>query len=379
MTELKIPLVDLRAQYLSIKSEIDQAIQEVLDGTSFILGEMVKRFEQDFAEYCQAKYAVGVGNGTDALHLSLRACGVEKEDEVITVPNTFIATVEAITMAGARPAFVDINPKTYNMDPERLEEYIKLRLQDNRGKNKLKAVIPVHLFGQPAEMDSINEIAKRYGLKVIEDAAQAHGAEYRGKRVGSIGDVACFSFYPGKNLGAYGDGGAVVTNDEGIAKKVRMLRDHGRLKKYEHEFEGFNSRLDEIQAAILRVKLRRLDEWNESRRENAKLYNTSLQDVAAVAVPKVLEGILPVYHLYVIRVGKRDDLRNKLQEEGIATGIHYPIPLHLQPAYSYLGKGTGAFPRAEDTAEGILSLPMFPELTKQQQEYVIEKIKKFVS
>ncbi len=376
---MKIPLIDLKDQYLSIKLEIDQAIQEVLDSTSFILGEMVERFEQEFAEYCQAKYAVGVGNGTDALHLSLRACGVVKGDEVITVPNTFIATVEAITIAGARPAFVDIDPKTYNMDPGRLEEYIKLRLQDAGGKNKLKAIIPVHLYGQPADMDSISEIAKRYGLKVIEDAAQAHGAEYKGRKVGGLGDVSCFSFYPGKNLGAYGDGGAVVTNDEEIATKVRMLRNHGRFKKYEHQFEGFNSRLDAIQAAILRVKLKYLDDWNRSRRKNAEFYNRSLKDVDGVVEPKVLEGMLPVYHLYVVQIERRDDLQTKLQEVGISTGIHYPIPLHLQPAYSYLGKGKGDFPVAEDTAKGILSLPMFPELTKQQQEYIVEKMKKFVS
>ena len=376
---MKIPLIDLKDQYLSIKLEIDQAIQEVLDSTSFILGEMVERFEQEFAEYCQAKYAVGVGNGTDALHLSLRACGVVKGDEVITVPNTFIATVEAITIAGARPAFVDIDPKTYNMDPGRLEEYIKLRLQDAGGKNKLKAIIPVHLYGQPADMDSISEIAKRYGLKVIEDAAQAHGAEYKGRKVGGLGDVSCFSFYPGKNLGAYGDGGAVVTNDEEIATKVRMLRNHGRFKKYEHQFEGFNSRLDAIQAAILRVKLKYLDDWNRSRRKNAEFYNRSLKDVDGVVEPKVLEGMLPVYHLYVVQIERRDDLQTKLQEVGILTGIHYPITLHLQPAYSYLGKGKGDFPVAEDTAKGILSLPMFPELTKQQQEYIVEKMKKFVS
>jgi len=374
----EIPLVDLKAQYDSIKEEIQLAINNVLDKTMFIMGENVKSFEQEFADYCGAKYAVGVGNGTDALHLALRACGIGKGDEVITVPNTFIATTEAITMVGAKIVFVDINPKTYNIDANQIEEKIT---------DKTKAILPVHLYGQPADMDAICEIAKKYNLKIIEDAAQAHGAIYnstiegqeQARRIGSIGDVGCFSFYPAKNLGAYGDAGIVVTNNQEMAEEVAMLRNHGRHQKYESEFEGTNSRLDELQAAILRVKLKYLDDWNECRGKHAEEYTALLNDVKGVSVPQTLNKTKPVYHLYVIRVKNRDELQSYLKAEGISTGIHYPIPLHLQNAYNYLGHGKGDFPITEKCADEILSLPMFPELAMEQIKRIVSVINKFAN
>jgi dTDP-4-amino-4,6-dideoxygalactose transaminase len=362
-----IPFVDLKVQYNSIKDEIDEAVQRVLDTTSFIMGKDLIKFEEEFALFCDVKHAIGVANGSDALILALKACGIGEGDEVITVPHTFIATTEAISNVGGKVVFVDIDPKTYTIDVPKIEEKIT---------EKTKAIIPVHLYGQPADMDPIMELAKKYNLKVIEDAAQAHGAEYKGKKVGSIGDVGCFSFYPGKNLGAYGDAGIVVTNNERMAEKVRLLRNHGRItKKYEHEIEGYSSRLDNLQAAILRVKLRHLNKWNDSRRNNANRYNELLSNIGGTITPYEADYAKHVYHLYVIRTEERDKLREELKSKGIATGIHYPIPLHLQPAYNYLGYREGDFPVTEECSQKILSLPMFAELTDEQIEEIVKIIK----
>ena len=358
---MKIPLVDLKAQYASIKSEIDQAVQRVLDETDFIGGSAVGEFERAFAAYCGTRSAVALANGTDALQLSLLACGVGRGDEVITAVNTFIATSEAISATGARPVFVDNDPLTYTIDVRKIEEKITPRT---------KAIIPIHLYGQPAAMDQVNQIAARHNLVVIEDAAQAHGATYNGSIVGNLGKLACFSFYPGKNLGAYGDAGAMATNDEELANKVRMLANHGRLKKYEHEMEGYNSRLDTLQAAILLVKLRHLKNWTEKRREHAALYTKLLSQSPEIITPSIQPGGAHVFHLYVVRVQHRDHVQQALKATGIATGIHYPIPLHLQPAYRYLGFPLGAFPVAEHFAGEILSLPMYPELTTEHIEHI---------
>ena len=365
-----IPFVDLKAQYDSIKDEIDNAIQNVLNTTSFIMGEELKKFEEEFAWFCDVKYAIGVANGSDALILALRACGIGEGDEVITVPHTFISTAEAISNVGGKVVFVDIDPKTYTIDVAKIEEKIN---------EKTKAIIPVHLYGQPANMDPIMELAKKYDLKVIEDAAQAHGAEYKGKKVGSIGDVGCFSFYPGKNLGAYGDAGIVVTNNEEIAEKIKLLRNHGRItKKYEHDIEGYSSRLDNLQAAILRVKLRHLNKWNESRRENAKKYSELLSNIDGIITPYEADYTKHVYHLYVIRTERRDKLREELKSKGIATGIHYPIPLHLQPAYKYLGYKRGDFPITEKASKEIISLPMFAELSEDQIGEIVRLIRNYM-
>jgi len=364
-----IPFVDLKAQYDSIKDEIDGAIQSVLNNTSFIMGEELKKFEEEFAQFCNVKHAIGVANGSDALILALRACGIGEGDEVITVPHTFISTAEAISNVGGKVVFVDIDPKTYTIDISKIEEKIT---------GRTKAIIPVHLYGQSIDMDTIMELAKKYNLKVIEDAAQAHGAEYKGKKVGSIGDVGCFSFYPGKNLGAYGDAGAVVANSEEIAEKIKLFRNHGRItKKYEHDIEGYSSRLDNLQAAILRVKLRHLTKWNNMRRRNAKKYNELLNNIGGITTPYEADYAKHVYHLYVIRIEKekRDKLREELKSKGIATGIHYPIPLHLQPAYNYLGYKKEDFPITEKACQEILSLPMFAELKEKQIIKIVESIK----
>ena len=365
---MSIPLSDFKAQYQSIKKEIQNAINQVLNSTQFILGEDVKKFEEEFAKFCKVKYSVGVGNGTDALYLALRACGISRGDEVITQPNTFIATVEAITLNGAKPVFVDINPQTYNINANKIKKVIT---------KKTKAIIPVHLYGQPVDTDPILKIAKKYKLFVIEDAAQAHGAEYKGKKVGSLGNIACFSFFPAKNLGAYGDGGMIVTNNEKIAKKIRMLRNHGRVEKYEHLMEGTNSRLDELQAAILRVKLRHLDKWNKARRQRAKIYDEAFEHLEEVGTPFVPSWATPVYYVYTIKTKKRDNLQKYLKKKGISTGIYYPIPLHLQPAYKYLNYKKGDFPEAEKTADEILSLPMYPELKISQIKFITNSIKDF--
>ena len=362
---MKIPLVDLKAQYASIKPEVDAAVQRVLDETDFIGGSAVTEFEKSFAAYCGTRSAVGLANGTDALQLSLLALGVGKGDEVITAINTFIATSEAISATGARPVFIDNDPQTYTIDVRKIEEKITPRT---------KAIIPIHLYGQPAAMDAINEIAARHNLVVIEDAAQAHGASFKGKTVGTLGRLACFSFYPGKNLGAYGDAGAIATNDEALADKVRMLANHGRLKKYEHEIEGYNSRLDTLQAAVLSVKLRYLRAWTEKRRQNASTYSQLLARAAKIVTPVVHPDATHVFHLYVVRVQHREQVQHALKEAGIATGIHYPIPLHLQPAYKYLGLPTGSFPVAERFASEIMSLPMYPELSPDQIAFICDTL-----
>jgi len=365
---MKILFVDLKAQYVSIKEEIDLAISNVIQDSAFIGGKYAKTLEGNFANYIGVKYCVGVGNGTDALYIALKALGIFGGDEVITVANTFIATSEAITMTGARVVFVDCDKNTYNIDVDKLEQAINV---------KTKAIIPVHLYGQPADMEPILEIANKYNLIVIEDASQAHGAKYKGSNIGTIGDCACFSFYPGKNLGAYGDAGAIVTNNEELAEKVRMFSNHGRKEKYEHEFEGVNSRLDGLQAAILDVKLKHLDKWIERRRTIAKMYDTGLKDI--VITPTVLPDVKHVYHLYVIRTKNRDRVKELLAEKGIATGMHYPIPLPFQKAYSYLGQKPADFPIAYSIKDEILSLPIHGDMTDEQVEYVIASLKDIVN
>jgi len=365
----KIPLVDLKRQYLTIKPEIDEAIQKVVDETAFISGKYASEFEKNFATACGAKFAIGTSSGTTSLYLALVALGVGKGDEVITVPNTFIATTEAISQTGARVVFVDIDEKTYNMDPVKLEEAIT---------DKTKAIVPVHLYGQPVDMEAILNIAKKRNIFVVEDACQAHLAEFNGKKAGSMGDVGCFSFYPGKNLGAYGDGGCVTTNDEQLAAKMRMLSDHGRVSKYEYTMEGYNYRLDGIQAAILDVKLKYLNEWTEKRRAIAELYSTLLKDVDGVITPYIDPRAKHVYHLYVIRIPQREKVKDALAEKNIFAGIHYPIPLHVQKAYDYLGYNKGDFPVSEKCAEEILSLPIFPELSKEDAEQIVVAVKEIL-
>ncbi|MGA3187014.1 MAG: DegT/DnrJ/EryC1/StrS family aminotransferase [Bryobacteraceae bacterium] len=351
-----IPFVDLKAQYLSIKPEIDAAVFAVLESSQFILGKYVEAFEKDFAAYCGATHAMGVNSGTSALHLALLAAGVGAGDEVITTPFTFVATAAAIHYCGARPVYVDIDPASFTIDPARIEEAITART---------KAILPVHLYGQPADMDPILAIAKRHNLIVIEDAAQAHGAEYKGRRVGSIGDMGCFSFYPGKNLGAYGEGGAVTTNNDDCAKAIRTLRDWGQSRKYHHDLRGFNYRLEGMQGAILGVKLKHLERWTEARRTNAALYTEYLAG-ADVATPVEMDYSRHVYHVYAIRTGSREALAQELNAQGVQTGIHYPIPVHLQKAYADSAYKLGDFPHAERAANEVLSLPMFPELTEEQ-------------
>jgi len=356
-----IPLVDLKAQYAGIRAEIASAIQGVLDGTRFILGPEVRGFEQEFAEYVGAAHAIGVSSGTDALHLALRACGVKPGDEVIMPAHTFIATAEAVVMAGATPVFADIDRRTYNLDPAALQASIT---------PKARAVIAVHLYGQPADLDPIQQVASRHGLIVIEDAAQAHGACYRGRNVGTLADAACFSFYPTKNLGAYGDAGAVTTNDEAIAERIRMLRDHGRRDKYEHLLEGYGNRLDELQAAVLRVKLRHLAVWTKRRRELADAYRGRLT-AAGIEPPFVPEWAEPVWHLFAVRVAGRAEVRRAMQAAGVETGVHYPTPLHLQPAFARLRYARGSLPVAERAADEVLSLPLYPELSLEAVSQIV--------
>lgn len=365
----RIPFINLKQQHKSIKEEIDAAIQRVIDNSSFSLGEEVELFEKEFADFCGVKYSVGVSSGTDALHLALLACGVGEGDEVITAPNTFIATTEAISMCKAVPVFVDIDEKTYNIDASKTEQAITERT---------KAIIPVHLYGQPAEMDDILKIAGDNNLKIIEDACQAHGAGYNGKKVGAFGDAACFSFYPSKNLGAFGDGGAVVTDNEEIAEKIKLLRHHGHRNKSIHEVEGFCNRLHGLQAAILRTKLRHLSKWNEMRRRNGLLYNQLLEN-NMVVTPNSANGNDHVYHLYVIRVKDRDALGERLKERNIDSGIHYAVPLHLQPAYKRLDYRLGDFPTAETVTKEIISLPMYPELASDDIERVSKEVMEFVT
>ncbi len=382
---MKIPFLDLKAQHIELEEELVEVFRNALKNAAFIGGPQVEAFEEEFAQFCETPYCVGVNSGTDALRLAMIASGVKAGDEVITVPNTFIATAEAISQAGAKPVFVDVDERTYNIDPQKLYDYLRTRNSQSQIRNRIKAVIPVHLYGQPADMDSILEIANRYELIVIEDACQAHGAEYfseqqdRWRMTGSMGIAGAFSFYPGKNLGACGEAGAVTTNDEKIAQRVRMLRDHGQTKKYFHEMEGYNGRLDAIQAGILRIKLRRLHEWNEKRRKNTSLYNELLGQLDGVTTPTEPSWAKSVYHLYVIRTQKRNELQQYLSGNGIATGLHYPIPLHLQMAYKSLSFNMGDFPVAERLASEIISLPMYPELTYEEQKRVANNIKEFAS
>jgi len=366
---MNVAFVDLRAQYQSLAAEVKQAISVVLERGDFVLGREVSLFEEEFAAYCEAEYAVGVDSGTSALELALRAFDIGPGDEVITAANTFIATAFAVSYTGATPVLVDVDSQTYTIDVSLLESAIT---------DRTRAIIPVHLYGHPADMDPIMEIAAKHGLVVIEDACQAHGARYKGKRVGSLGNAAAFSFYPAKNLGAYGDGGMVVTNDEQVAGSLRVLRNYGQREKYHHMVQGYNHRLDTLQAGVLRVKLKHLNAWNAARRQHAKLYRELLAH-SPVVLPVEASCAEAVYHLYVIRVQDRDGLRVYLQDRGVATGIHYPIPIHLQPSYRALGYKKGSFPVTERCAEQILSLPMYAELTPASIEYVAEAIRTFVS
>jgi dTDP-4-amino-4,6-dideoxygalactose transaminase len=361
-----IPILDLEKQYLEIREEVEKEVLKVLSSGKYILGENVKKFEHSFASYCETKRAVALASGTDALYLSLKALDIGPGDEVITVSFTFIATVEAISYVGAKPVFVDINLDTFNLDPEELEKKIT---------PKTKAIIPVHLYGQPADMDPIMKIAKKYNLFIVEDCAQAVGATYKGKRVGSIGDIGCFSFFPTKNLGACGDGGMTTTNSEYLADRIISLRNHGSKIRYYHEEVGVNSRLDEIQAAVLNIKLKYIDRWNYKRKNAAYNYNNFLKDVKGVITPKELDNTYCVYHQYTIKTIHRDKVQSYLKDKGIMTMIYYPVPVHLQEAYKNLRLSSGYLPLTEDVTEKVLSLPIFPEITQEQQFQTVEEIK----
>lgn len=368
---MKIPLVDLKAQYKPIEDEINEAIQEVIQSGQFILGSEVEAFESEVAAYCGIKYAIGVASGTDALQLALLACGIKPGDEVITTPFTFIATAETIAKCGATPVFADIDPKTYNVDPAELESKIS---------PKTKAILPVHLYGQPVDMSPVLELARKYNLRVIEDCAQTLGAEYRGKKVSSLGDAGCLSFFPSKVLGAYGDGGMIVTNNSDIAERAKMLRNHGCKEKYYHLIPGFNSRLDSLQAAILRVKLRHLNEWIELRRQKASVYCQLLEQIDEIEPPYVAPYSYHIFNYYTIRLAarlNRDKLREFLSSQGIATAIYYPLSLHLQEVYKSLNYKPGDFPQSERAQGEVLSLPMYPELEDQQIEGLVGLIKVF--
>jgi len=367
---MKVPFVDLKPQYLNIKPEIDETLGDIFENTAFICGKYVSLFEKEFAKAHKTKYFVGLSSGTDAVHLMLWASGIGSGDEVIVPVNTFIATAEGISLCGAAPVFVDNDPDTYNIDVNKIEEKIT---------EKTKAILPVHLYGQPAEMDTVLDLARKYDLFVFEDACQAHLAKYKGKKVGNFGKAAAFSFFPGKNLGAYGEAGGIASNDENYYQKIIRMRSHGSVEKYVHEVAGHNYRMEEIQAGVLLVKLKYLEEWTKKRRETAKLYCSLLKNIKDIACPTEEEGAFHVYHLFVIRVlnGKRDTLREYLQSNEIATGLHYPIPIHLQKAYKYLNYQRGNSPVAERQAKQILSLPIYPEMEKEKVEYVCEKIRNF--
>lgn len=362
---MSIPLNDLQAQFASIKPEVMSAIEDVLDAMHLFLGPQNRRFEQSFASYCGCEYGIGLSNGTDALSLALRACQIGPGDEVITVSHSFIATVEAIAQVGATPVFVDIEPDTYTMDWRQLEGALSKRT---------RAIIPVHLYGHPADMQPVLDFARQYGLRVIEDASQAHGAAYQGKRAGSFGDIACFSLYCSKNLGAYGEAGICTTNDAELAERLRMLRDHGSSVRYQHEMLGVNARMDEVQAAILNVKMGHLEKWNAQRQAHAKIYSEQMKE-SVEAVPVVRQGATHVFYVYVVQVRERDQLYRYLSEQGIGCGIHYPTPIHLQPACQRYGYTRGSLPVTEAACERILSLPMYPELTGEQIQAVIDGVK----
>ena len=362
---MKIPFVDLKAQYAAIKAEVNSAISDVLESTQFIGGDRLERFENNFAAYADSEFGVGTSSGTSAIHLALTAIGVGRGDEVVTACNTFIATTEAISHSGARPVLVDVLPETLNLDPDKIEQAITPRT---------KAIVPVHLYGQSADMDAVRDIAARHGIAVIADAAQAHGARYKGSRRATQGELTCYSFYPGKNLGAYGDGGMVVTDDRSLADRMRMLLDHGRNGKYDHKEEGFNYRLDTLQAAILDVKLKYLDEWIERRRSRAKLYDKAFEG-GPVCPLFESPDCFHVYHLYVVHAKERDKLLDGLRERGIAAGVHYPLPLHLQEAYQHFGLKEGTYPVAEHAAKEIISLPMYPELSDDMINEVVTAVR----
>jgi dTDP-4-amino-4,6-dideoxygalactose transaminase len=368
MSDLRVsvPYLDLKAQYRSIKSEIDAALSRVLESSEFVLGEEVAGFEQDFAKYCGAAECIAVNSGTSALHLALLAAGVGPGDEVITVPFTFVASVAAVLYTGARPVLIDIDPHSFNMNAAAIEAVITARS---------KAIMPVHLYGQTADMDPILEIARRHGLVVIEDAAQAHGAKYRGRAAGNLGDIGCFSFYPTKNLGAYGEGGAITTSNAEYAKKIRMLRDWGQDSKYHHVLRGFNYRMEGLQGAILRVKLRHLERWTEGRRAIAAKYNQQLAD-SGLALPQEMPWSRHVYHVYSLRTSDRDSFRTVLQSQGIQTAVHYAIPVHLQPAYADVGYHTGSFPESEAAANEVTALPIYAELSQDQVGAVCDAVRK---
>jgi dTDP-4-amino-4,6-dideoxygalactose transaminase len=394
-TATKIPFLDLIAPHRELRAELLEVAEKVLDTAEFIGGSMLEQFEREFASFCGSKYCVGVNSGTDALRFAFMAAGIEPGDLVVTVPHTFIATTEAISQVGAQPVFVDIDDASYAMDPRKLGEYLETRckfdgtlrkLIEKKSRRPVTAIVPVHLYGQTADMDPILELAERFGLVVIEDACQAHGAEYFSKRervwkkAGSMGRAAAFSFYPGKNLGACGEAGAITTNDEAMAKRMRMVRDHGQAKKYHHEIEGYNGRLDSVQAGWLSVKLRHLDKWNKSRRELAHRYHELFAEAEdSINVSREASWTKGVYHLYVVRVQDREALQAFLAEAGIGTGVHYPIPLHLQKAYAHLGHKRGDFPVTERVAAEIVSLPMYPQLTPHQQKEVASKVMEFVT
>lgn len=393
--DAKISFLDLVTPHIELQQELVAAFQEALKTAAFIGGPMVEGLESEFGAFCDTRFCVGVGSGTDALRFALSAAGVAEGDAVITVPNTFIATTEAITQVGARPEFVDIEERTSTMDPDKLRTFLAKdcerspttgRLMSKRTGRPVTAIVPVHLYGHAADMDPIMELAEHYNLIVIEDACQAHGAEYfsarnnRWMKAGSMGRAAAFSFYPGKNLGACGEAGAITTNDEELARKCRMLRDHGQAKKYYHNVEGYNGRLDAIQAAFLRIKLKHLPKWNEQRRDRAQIYGNLLTGlVESAIIPLATPWAKAVYHLYVIRVEDRDDLIAKLAAENIGTGIHYPIPLHLQKAYGHLGYKEGCFPVSERLAKEIVSLPMYPTLTEAQQSRVCQAVRQILA
>ncbi len=363
-----VPLVDLKAQYQSIRKEVSAEIEKVLDQTNFILGDPVTRFETEFASFCDSKYCVGVASGTDALHLALRALNIGKGDEVITVANTFVATAFAISYTGATPVLVDIDPETYNIDLNKIEE---------KFTPNTKAMIPVHLYGRSVAMDKLMSIANKNNIYVVEDACQAHGANWQDRKVGSFGTMGCFSFYPGKNLGAYGDGGAIVTSDKKLYEHLKMMRNYGSPKKYYHDFIGYNNRLDTIQAAVLRVKLKYLKTWNEKRLVNANYYNKKLKGVGDLILPTINGVGSHVFHLYVIRTKKRSDLLKYLNENGVQAAIHYPVPIYSLGAYLYLNLDKKGFPFTEQVSEEILSLPLFPELTENQIDKIVHLIKAF--
>lgn len=363
-----IPLVDLKIQYRSIQDEVNAGINTVLEQANFILGEPVARFEKEFAEFCDSDYSIGVASGTDALHLALRAINIGEGDEVITAANTFVATVLAISYVGAKPILVDIDPQTYNIDLDKIKEKIT---------SKTKAIIPVHLYGRPVDMKRLIDIANNFNLKIVEDACQAHGATFDGRKIGSFGIAGCFSFYPGKNLGAYGDGGAIVTSNEKIYEKLKMMRNYGSPQKYYHDFIGYNSRLDTLHAAILNVKLKYLKGWNNKRFTNAKLYNEKLYGIGDLSLPDLNSTDSHVFHLYVVRTGKRNELLKYLNEKGIQAGIHYPIPIYSLAAYLHLGLSKEDFPITEQFSKEIISLPMFPELIEEQIDTITGLIKNY--